>query len=167
MIMVGFLRKSRQLNLYFCGFFIVCGLLLVPSYNCCATDGKSFKHNTKANSLKHKIRSSSKGQDVTKLKNVKVTSSLFAKAKTRANVLKKHLVDKTGEKRDNFVTIPEPFPVNKFEEQPYLDRRMNYVPQPYPVTQIKYVAKPIAVPVEVPNQLKVQHFHIHRDRKSL
>jgi hypothetical protein len=35
------------------------------------------------------------------------------------------------------------------------------------VTQIKYVAKPIAVPVEVPNQLKVQHFHIHRDRKSL
>ncbi len=163
--MAGFVGNSRQLNLYFCGYFLVWSLLLVPTYNCCATDAKSFKHTGKANSLKHKIPSSSKGQDTTKLKNIKATSFLLAKVKKRTNAMKKHLVDKDGQKRDNFVTIPEPFPVNKMEEQPYLDRRTNYVPQPYPVTHVEYVAKPIAVPVEVPNQLKVQHFHIHKDRK--
>lgn len=159
--MGAFLQNTWQLNLYFCGYFIAFFVLLVPCYNCCATDFKSLKHNTKGNSLKHTFPSSSKGQDVTKLK--KATSSFLAKARKRANVLKKAYVDKNGQKRDNFVTIPEPYPVNKFEDQPYLDRRTHYVPQPYPVSHVQYVGKPIAVPVEVPNQLRVQHFHVHKD----
>ena len=162
--MAGFEWSSRYLNMYFCGYFILCGALLLPSYNCCATDAKRFKHNTKTNILKHKIPSSSKGHDGKKLNNVAL-SSLLAKVKSRANATKKHFVDKDGQKRDNFVTIPEPFPVNKFVEQPYLDHHTRYIPQPYPVTHVEYVAKPVAVPVEVPNQLKVQHFHIHRDCK--
>ena len=164
--MAGFERNSRQLNVYFCGFFILCSVLLLPCYNCCATDAKRFRHNAKTNSLKHRIPSSSKGHDVgvKKLNNVALPS-LFAKAKGRTS--KKHFVDKDGQKRDNFVTIPEPFPVNKFEEEPYLDHHTRYIPQPYPVSHVEYVAKPIAVPVEVPNQLKVQHFHIHRDREYL
>lgn len=163
--MVRFLWNTRQLNLFLSGYFVVFCVLLLPCYNCCATDVKSSKHNAKANGLTHKFSSSSKGQDVTKLK--KITSSLFAQAKKRANLLKKAYVDKNGQKRDNFVTIPEPYPVNKFEEQPYLDRRTNYVPQPYPVSHVEYVANPIAVPIEVPNQLRVQHFHVHKDCEYL
>ena len=163
--MAGFLLNSRSSNAYFYGYFVIFYLLLLPSYNCCAREGKHVKHASNANSLRNKIKSSLKGQDAKNLENIKATSLLIAKAKTRASASKKAYMDKNGEKRDNFVTIPEPFPVNKFEDQPYLDRRTTYVPQPYPVTHVEYLAKPIAVPVEVPNQLKVQHFHIHRDRK--
>lgn len=140
------------------------------SNNCYASDTKGFKHNSKVNGLKNKLQTSSKGhvdQNIVaeKAKSFKATSSFFVKAKTRAKAMKKGFVDKNSEKRDNFVTIPEPFPVNRFVQEPYLDRHVNYVPQPYPVSHVEYVAKPIAVPVEVPNQVKVQHFHIHKDRK--
>lgn len=166
--MAGFVRNAGQCNLYFYGFFIICCLYLLP-YCDCTANVKSLKHYGKANNINLKTLHSSKdhlsGHDPGKLRNVKTASSFFGKAKTQMNAPKKNFVNDNGEKRDNFVTIPEPFPVNKFEDQPYLDRRMNYVPQPYPVEHVEYVAKPIAVPVEVPNQLRVQHFHIHRDRK--
>ncbi|XP_028404212.1 fibropellin-1-like [Dendronephthya gigantea] len=164
--MARFVRNAGKLNLYFYGCFIISCLFLLPYCNC-TTDEKSSKHDSKADNIKLKALHSSKDHlsrhVAGKLKNIKAASSFFGKAKTRKNAPRKTFVDKNGEKRDNFVTIPEPFPVNRFEEQPYLDRHTNYVPQPYPVEHVQYVAKPIAVPVEVPNQLRVQHFHIHKD----
>ena len=77
-------------------------------------------------------------------------------------------VDVKAQKRmfgDNLVTVPEPFPVNRFVQEPFLQHHVRYVPQPYPVSHVEYVPRPIAVPVEVPNQVKVQHFHVHKDRK--
>ena len=81
---------------------------------------------------------------------------------------RKNNKDENAEKRgfgSNVVTIPEPFPVNKFVQEPFLEHHVRYVPQPYPVKHLEYVPQPIAVPVEVPNQVKVQHFHIHKDRE--
>lgn len=159
--MARFVNNYGRLSaLYFYGYCIACWLILIPSYSCCAIDAKRLKQNGKKHSLKHKIPSATKGKDVRILKSAKDT-----KVKSRATVVTEHLVDKNGQKRDKFVTIPEPFPVNRFEQQPYLGHHVNYVPQPYPVTEIKYVTNPIAVPVEVPNQLKVQHFHVHKDCK--
>ena len=155
-----------QGNLYFSINLLIYCLVLLPLYNCCALDVNSLKHKSK--DLKHKLQGTrGRHQDILreKVKNVNEASSFLKETKSRVHAPKKELVDKTGEKRDNFVTIPEPLPVNRFVQEPFLDHHVSYVPQPYPVTHVEFVAKPIAVPVEVPNQVKVQHFHVHKDRK--
>ena len=146
-----------------CNFFVhlvICHGLLILGANCEVFQTDELKGVTIARTKGHLSRST-KHDTWTEKDNY----GLFVSSK---NGTRRNNVDEKGEKRDlgdSLISIPEPFPVNKFVQEPFLDHRVRYVPQPYPVTHLEYVPKPVAVPVEVPSQVRVQHFHVHKDRK--
>lgn len=163
-------HRASKRNLLGCLKFYF--LFIALTFNCCAV-----KEGRIAQRLINKIGNYSKKLSATRSKDERkvqnknmevVASSLMAKTQTKVYKMNANkLVDKNGIKRDSFTAIPESFLFKMINKRHYNNENIRYVPQFYPLTNIKYISQPIAMAIEIPNKWKVQHYHIHKDCKFI